>query len=146
MKTIYLIVLFTSLGFSQPEFLDIKFYDSSQQEFHSLSLKTEIDILYKFNSKPYLLLYITRSLSNPLYKQQLKNLNDIDAEQLQVLYVEPNAENINEDMYHTDKNTALNLLEKENDFKIMLLDGKGKILFVSTKAITEKELEQVLRK
>jgi hypothetical protein len=146
MKIIYLIIIFTSLCFSQSEFLDIKFYDSSQQEFHSLSLKTEIDILYKFDSKPYILLYITRSQNNPLYKQQLKHLNDIDAEQLQLLFVESNAENINEDMYHTDKNTALNLLEKEKDFKVMLLDGKGKILFVSTKAITEKEIKQVLRK
>ncbi len=146
MKTIFLIILFSSFCYSQSEFLDIKFYDSSQQEFHTLDLKTEIDILYKFDSKPYLLLYITRSQNNPEFKQQLKHFIDINAEQLQLLFVESNAENINENMYHTDKNSALSLLEKGKDFKVMLLDGKGKILFVSTKAITEKEIKQVLRK
>ena len=146
MKTLSFIIVFTSLSFSQSEFLDIKFYDSSEKEFHSLNLKMEIDVLYKYNSEPFLLLYVTNSIENTEYKNQLKYLDDIDAEQLQLLFVDSNAENINEDIYHTDKNTALNLLGTDKNFNVILLDGKGKVLFKSSTAITEQDIKKVLYK
>ena len=146
MKTIFFIIIFTSLIFSQSEFLDIKFYDSSEKEFHSLNLKMEIDILQKYDSIPFLLLYVTNSQEIFEYKNQIKNLNDIDAEQLQLLFVDSNSENIFQAGYHTDKNTALMLLSEEENFKVFLLDGNGKILFKSNKAITEKDIKNVLYK
>ncbi len=146
MKTLFFFLLYSSIIICQSDFLDIKFYDSSESQFHTANLKAEIDILYKYNSEPFLLLYVSNSRGNVEYKKQTKNLNDIDAEQLQLLFVDSNAENIYRDGYHTDKDTALKLLNAENNFIVFLLDGKGKILLKSNKAITEKEIKKIIYK
>ena len=146
MKTFFFLIFFSSLCFSQSKFLDIKFYDSDRNEFHSLNLKQELDVLYKFKSEPYLLLYVTNSRDNSEYKKQVKYLGDIDAELLQMLFVESNSEKVFENGYHTDKETALKLLGTEKNFRVFLLDGQGKILFKSNQAITGKNIKRILDK
>jgi hypothetical protein len=146
MKTFFFLIVFSSLCFSQSEFLDFKFYDSNGNEFHTLNLKQELDVLNKFDSKPLLLLYVTNSQDNAEYKQQVKYLKDIDAERLQLLFVDSNTDKVFEDGYHTDKNTALKLLGSGKNFKVFLLDGKGKVLYKGNKAISGKDIEKILYK
>jgi hypothetical protein len=134
------IMLFSSIIYSQSEFLDIDFYDASGKTFHSLKLKTEIDSLFRMNSNPFVFVSVTNSSNNIEYRKQIEYLKEINAEELQLLFVDSNTDTTYNFGYYTDTSTASKLLEDGYNFKFILLDGKGKVVYDSTRALTAKEI------
>jgi len=144
-KTILFILVLNSVVFSQTEYLDIQFYDTSNREFHSKQLKLEFDSLFKYESNPFVLLFVTNSTDNEEYQTQIENLKTINAEALQLIFVDSNAEVVRKDGYHTDKTTALNLLKGGLDFRAILMNGQGIIINDSCSALSEKKIKEALK-
>jgi len=144
-KTFVFIIVVNSVVFTQTEFIDIQFYDTSSRAFHSKQLKLEIDSLYKYNSNPFILLFVTSSSDNTEYQKQIENLKTINAEALQLIFVDSNAEVVYKYGYHTDKITASNLLGADLDFRILLLNGRGKIIYDYNEALTETRIKELLK-
>lgn len=80
---------------------------------------------------------------HPLFTEQLSILDSLDAEELEFIIIIACLSKTFPAVYHTDTDTALKL--GANKFKVLILNGNGKIIKESIGSISKDDLEIILK-
>lgn len=147
-KIFHFIVLITSILYfscsSSNQFSNIYFHDSYKT---SYELKTAPHILqkeYNLENPPKLILLATSKNELELFKLQLNEIYQIDAEEINYIYIIANAEKEYKGQYYTSMNTAKRILSGKM-FKIIIFNEQGKIIKNSDQVLYKEKLKKILR-
>jgi len=144
MLTVVLLIMWATTAYSAPV-VDLKFYDSSGDDYHTVTLISDIKRHYGFElSRPKVLLIEATNLNNTEYKKQDEALSHLghEVEQHQVLFVVASPSEVNKDSYHATIEAAKALSLQASKFRVRLLNHTGRVLKSADKAISASELKK----
>jgi hypothetical protein len=116
------------------------FYNSHSELYHSSTAGLNAKKEFGLEREPKIVVVATSSNENPKYKEQLKSIHNVNAEDMQYMYVIANSEEEDRSGYYTSMSTSKKLLAGDN-FKILIYDEKGNIIAQSNKVFDESSLK-----
>jgi uncharacterized protein (UPF0333 family) len=122
---------------------EFTFYDSHGIIYHSSTATQNAKMEYGLDQEPRLIIIATSSENEKKFKKQMRIIYNVNAEQMQYMYVVANSEEEDHSGYYATKSTAKKLLDG-NSFKIIIYNGKGKLITQSQEVIGEQKLVDLL--
>lgn len=121
--------------------LVFNFYDSSKNKFSSGDLHSQLNI-----KSPYFLILVESDKKRDvLEKSQMKILEALDSEELNLFVISSSTMEENKNGYHTSIKTAQNLKGKQSGFRVRILSESGKILLSSATPLSTEKIKEVLK-
>ena len=119
------------------------FYDSYGRTYEIDTASSQVQEEYQLENKPIIIIVATNSTNQKQFIEQMKVIEDINAEVFQYMYVVANSEVEDSSGYFTKKNVALKLLSGKQ-FRVIINDQCGKLIKSSYQSINENELKHFL--
>jgi hypothetical protein len=128
--------------------LNFSFFDTSEKQmYHSISLNKDLKTYGGIeDSNVTILLLKASSLIDKDFVYQFKILDSLDAEQLESLIVVSCISNEYKDGYHANIKTAKEIEKQINGYKLIILNSKGMIIYLSKNVLSKKRLKNILSK
>lgn len=140
----YLVLLFIFAGCVNIEnSTAVKFYDADGTMYRTTTAASSVKKEFNLDTEPRLVVVATSSKSNPEYKEQMRIILKVDAEEMQYMYIIANSEEENHSGYFIKADDAKALLAGDS-FKIIIYGENGEIMVNSRSIIEEDNLKMHL--
>ena len=139
---ILLILIGCSCINSQAGFI---FYDAHSERYHSSTAGINAKNEFGLEREPKIVVVATSSKDNPKYKEQMKIIYNVNAEEMQYLYIIANSQEEDRSGYYTSRSTSKKFLDGDI-FKVLIYDERGGIIAQSKEIFSESSLEHHLSK
>lgn len=138
--------LLATSDFSLCQKLDFKFYSTGgKYEYGSLTFLNQLEAKYSYRYEGMKLILVeTPSLSDSLFLQQCMVLEKLNAEELQLLFVYSCWNEIDSSGYYTTIETAQQLSDGYNEFRIRFLDSEANVIYSGNHILSELEIMDIL--
>jgi len=121
--------------------LEFNFYDSSKNKFNSAGLHSQLNI-----KSPYFLILVESDKKRDfLEKSQMKILEALDSEEVNLFIISSSTIEENINGYHTSIKTAQSLKGEQSGFRVRILSEYGKILLSSATPLSTEKIKEVLK-
>ena len=122
---------------------EFTFYDSHNKRYHSSTAGLNVKKEFGLEREPKIVVVATSSKDNPKYKKQMKNIYNVDAEEMQYMYIIANSDEEDRSGYYTSMATSKKLLDGDI-FKVLIYDEEGNIIAQSNEVFNESSLKYYL--
>jgi hypothetical protein len=116
------------------------FYDSHSERYHSSTAGLNAKKEYGLEREPKIVVVATSSKDNLKYKEQMKIIYNVNAEEMQYMYIIANSEGEDRSGYYTSKSISKKLLAGDI-FKVLIYDENGNIIAQSNEVFNEGRLK-----
>ncbi|WP_199610459.1 hypothetical protein [Flocculibacter collagenilyticus] len=124
--------------------VDLKFFDAAKKEYLLSTVQNDFAKEFNVALQPNVIIIKTNTVSNPAYIAQMGILNkEIDAENMQLLYISVCQDNKCNGGYHTDMQELEKLIDNESDFAVILVDDERKVLGSFSHLITANKIKKL---
>lgn len=121
------------------------FYDAHNECFHSSTAGLNVKKEFGLAKEPKIVVVATSSQDNLKYKEQMKIIYNVDAEEMQYMYIIANSEEEDRSGYYTNVTTSRKILAGDA-FKVIIYDEEGNIIVQSNEVFKESGLKYYLTK
>jgi hypothetical protein len=118
------------------------FFDSHSKRYHSSTVGLNAKKEFGLEREPKIVVVATSSKDNPKYKEQMKIIYDVDAEEMQYMYIIASSEEEDRSGYYTSMATSKKLLN--GDILKVLIYEEGNIIAQSNEVFNERSLKYYL--
>lgn len=119
--------------------LDISFYDSHGESYPINNASMTIMDRYNLSEAPKIVVLATSEENNDDFKKQLFVFSQVNAEDMQYLYIVANASEEDRSGYYMDKIRSIKLLSG-SEFKVIVYDENGLVLVERNSYLSACEL------
>jgi hypothetical protein len=117
-----------------------KFYDAHSECYHSSTAGLNAKKEFGLEREPKIVVVATSSKDNPKYKEQMKTIYNVNAEEMQYMYIIANSKEEGRSGYYTSTSTSIKLLAGDI-FKVLIYDEKGDLIAQSNEVFSESRLK-----
>jgi hypothetical protein len=137
-----LVSLIASQALAQDK-LSLPFWDASGAKYTTDAYVPEIQAKFHPSLTPTLLVVVTRTMKERNFQQQMLELKEVDAEQLQIVVAVGSASEIDKSSYWLRSEDAASLLGKAN-FKLFVVGTEGRVCSVRERFVKEDAISGLL--
>jgi len=148
LATLFLLALLILSSCAHPrKFKDFSFYDAAGNKYSTSSLSKDFANAYGMEISPSIILVITDSTKNPLYIEQINQLENVTyVEERSIVFVTSSVDDRYDSGYSIKKEDRRNIFNSNSrDFHTLLFSHDGKVLLDSKVPVTAKKIESIYK-
>lgn len=140
-----IILLITFPIIAHAEKINFDFFDASGGRYSIFELTRQLNEKYNYTFSPSVLLVETPDFTDQKYLNQSAILEQIDSEDLQLIFVIASPFGEYEHGYHTTIEVAQTIMDDIPKFRVRILNTNGLIIFESEENISSERIEKIVR-
>jgi hypothetical protein len=140
------IILISGPSEPVPDMLDFTFMDHDGNSYRSTKLLDYAGTYEESDKQPMILLIETPNINNPDFKKQYEEIRKLALSDANIITVVSCPVEEYDSSFHTDVATAASIRNNSKSFRVMLLDGNGKVRKHWFKSAKSEALEKLIVK
>lgn len=137
------IILMSAPNEPVPDMVDFTFMDQEGNTYRSTKLLEYANTYEETDKQPMILLIETPDMNNPDFKKQYEEIRKLALSDANIITVVSCPVKEYDSSFHTDIATAASIRNNSKSFRVMLIDGNGKVRKHWFKSAKSKDLEKL---